>query len=392
MANSDHLNDNSADFRRRIELLSGLRQMSIAALRERIETQFNAELPPDVARQLSPEDRRERLREITDYILETEVIRLPRQDKLALIDVLYADLFQFGVLDPLLTTPDVTEIVIDGAAKIHMRRGQGEAQLSGFSFDSEDDYRRVLARALNGVALPDESRPFVETGTMLLGRRARLTLAAPPVSPYLHTEIRLHPLNVPTLDALIAEGFIDAAGAEKIRDAIQSGRGIMIAGDVATGKTTLLQALLPELPAQAAIVERAAEIALPDGMQGFSGEDFTQQIANATAKAPGWLAIDEIRFDESQALLDVFQNAPELRLLWVFRGATRADRLLASFGMSIRRAAPAIESSEIVRWLVERLPLVVLCGRRKNQQIGVIGLNEWHVVAGDPERADLQPV
>jgi hypothetical protein len=153
-----------------------------------------------------------------------------------------------------------------------------------------------------------------------------------------------------------------------------------------------LQALVPYLPEQSAVVERAAELSLPPLMQGFTSSDFPAQIQSAAAlpPSPRWLVIDEIRFDEADALWHIFQNVPQSRLLWVIHAATRPDRLFAAFGMLLRRAAPKIDSAEIVRLLVERLPVVILCGRRTPEQVGVIGIGEWHANPDDPAQAVLK--
>jgi hypothetical protein len=218
-----------------------------------------------------------------------------------------------------------------------------------------------------------------------------LTLAAPPISPHLHTEIRLHPVAAPTRADLIAQGFITETDAETLSTALQQGRGVMIAGDVATGKTTLLQAFLPELPNPSALVERAAEMQFdPATFQHYTGVDFSHQIKDAAASDPAWLVIDELRFDESDALWAVLKLEKRPKLLWVFRGATRADRLVASFGMSLRRSQPAIASEEIVRLLVANLPVVVLCGRKPEQHIGVLGVGEWQIDQADPSRVTLR--
>lgn len=367
----------SDEHQRRVTFLSGQRQITIGALREKIETQFNAEMPPDVANRLPIADREEKLREVTDYILETESVRLTRSEKGALIQDVYADLFTFGALDSYLAEDSITEITLDGYARLFTRHGQNAPQSALSEFESNDQYRKIINRALSqtGRSL-DDGDVFIEAGANLLGRPARLTVALPPISPQLHTEIRLHPTTPITLDDLLASGYLSQTALDFIEMAITDGRGLMIAGDVNTGKTTLVQALLDKLPGGSAVVERAAEMTIPPGFERFSGRDFVTGIDDAVLLSPPWLVLDEVRFDEAAALWTILKEPPASKLLWALRGAIRADRLFASFSMSIRRAEPTVEESAIVTALVERLPCVILCGRREGS-ISVVSVGQW---------------
>src|SRR5256885_11176679 len=96
--------------------LSGSRQISLAALRERIEVEFIAETlsRPDRVSQTDDSARRNLVRDVIDYVLATETISLSRAERLSVLDIVYEDLFHFGPLAPYLAEPTLSEFTVDG--------------------------------------------------------------------------------------------------------------------------------------------------------------------------------------------------------------------------------------------------------------------------------------
>jgi pilus assembly protein CpaF len=382
--------------RRAPQFLPGSRQISLAALRERIEEEFIAETAarPDILLDASTEPtRRDLIREVADYVLAVEGLNISRADRLALLDMLYADLFSLGPLDSFLNDETITELTIDGPDRVHLRRGAGDMAAADVRFDDgahlERTVRRVLLMA--GTELTERD-PFVEVGTLLRGRPARLTVAAPPASPLLHVEVRLHPPERATMASCITSGLLDEEAAALLDRLLAAGHGLMIAGDVGTGKTTLLEALLPLLPSGSICVERSAELRLPEGIERLVAApslDFAGQISAALDRRPAWLVIDEIRFDEARAMWQALTADQGPRCLWAFRGATDPVRLRAAFSMSVRRAQSGIEQEFIHSALLDRLPFVALMARR-SQQLSLLSLNEWQRDEQQPDALTLR--
>jgi hypothetical protein len=170
---------------------------------------------------------------------------------------------------------------------------------------------------------------------------------------------------------------------QKLQAIVASGHGLMIVGDVGTGKTTLLEALLEVLPSSVIVVERAHELRIPDAMSHLASTDFAAQIETAVEKSPDWLVLDEVRFDEAQAMWHALTTIRHC--LWVFRGATDPLRLRAAFSMSVRRAVPGIEQELIHSALLDRLPFVALMARR-DQKLTLLSINEWQP---DDQQSDV---
>ncbi len=370
------------------DLLSA-RGVSLAGLLERVTEQFAAETEarPDILLEADAAERRRILVEIVEYVLTVEGIRLSREDRLRVIEAAYNDLFLLGVLHPLLTDPSVNEVEIAAYDRIYARRG-GEKALTRLHFEDSSQFERVLRRALlaSDVALYG-GEALIEVGVRLAERPARLTITTPPISQTLQASIRLHAAQPLSLDDLIGTALLSAEQAAHLKRLISERRGIMLAGDVDSGKTTLLQALLPLIAEQGgthAAAQRAAELSLPTGILNAEGGTFAAQLSAArqqVGESGGWLVADEIRFDESEAMWDALASglgdrAP--RLLWAFRAATDPLRLRTAFGMAVRRAVPSIDQAVIHSGLLDRLPSVVLMARRSGRP-QVVRLAVWQM-------------
>jgi pilus assembly protein CpaF len=356
------------------ELLSA-RGVSLAGVLERVTDQFAAETEarPDILAVADAAERRRILVEIVEYVLTVEGIRLSREDRLRVIEVAYNDLFLLGVLHPLLRDPEVNEIEIAAADRIYVRRS-AQKTLTDLRFRDESQLERVLRRAL--IATGEQlysGEPLIEVGARLMERPARLTITMPPISATLQASIRLHAAQPRALSDLIGMGTLSADQTAQLERAVAERRGVMLAGDVESGKTTLLQALLPLIAAQDgahAAAQRAAELILPDNVINAEGVTFAARLSAAhqlVAERGGWLIADEIRFDESEAMWQALTSelsprAP--RLLWAFRAATEPTRLRTAFSMAVRRAVPSIDQAVIHSGLLDRLPVVVLMARR----------------------------
>jgi pilus assembly protein CpaF len=384
------------------QFLSGS-QISLAALRERVEAQFIAETAsrPDILLGTNATVRHELIRDNLDYVLATESISLSRADRLLALDVIYHDLFDFGPLYSALIDETVTEFTIDGPDRIYIRHNAQEMVVFDAAFDDAAHLERVVGRVLAIIGTQVSQRdPVLELGVELVGRPSRLTIIAPPISPLLHVDGRLHPLQKATLESCIASGMIDETAAQTLQAILRAGHGMMIVGDVGTGKTTLLGALLPDLSSTTVVVERAQELRVPESMTRFAAVppladeppiEFSTQIEAALEKSPSWLVMDEVRFDESQAMWHALTANSAPRCLWAFRGATDPMRLRAAFSMSVRRAVPGIEQEFIHSALLDRLPFVVFMTCR-DHRLTLLSISEWQRDEQQPDTLALRTI
>lgn len=372
----------------------GRRQISIAALVERIADQFHAENTPDDSAVRAAQTRATRaklLMPVVDYVLTVESAAPDEDTKGEIVQRAYSAIFGFGPLDTYLNDPDITTISIEGKDDLSVRYGHDDLQSTNPIFNDEDHLKTIAGRLLKsaGAALR-EDMPIVEAGFQSEGGRfVSLSVVAPPVTFALNLDIRLHPLDAPTLTGLVERGTLTEQAVTLLRAIIQSEHGFMVVGQPESGKTMTLSALLAELPnpEHAVAVERTGELHLPDAITratvqwangvGLDGISFGEQIvAQAEEETYQTIILDEVRADEPEGIAPLLAEDDPPRQVWSFRGPPDSQRLYNALAMLARRAT-AGQDENVVSHLFRRLPFVISM-RRRAGRIELREIGEWH--------------
>ncbi len=369
----------------------GYASFSLAALRERIEAQFEEEIArrTDILLEAQGEEsRRQLIREAGEYVLAIESVPLTQAEKDALFDSVYRDMFTFGPLDELLADESVTELTIDGYETIHIRRGTSDLVKVPSHFEDQRHLDRILERIVTSAGVQmQEDDPFLECGLTMLGRPARLSMVGPPLSPVLHVELRLRSHEMAALAGLQGRDIVTPQTVAVLRALLQSPHGLLLVGGIGSGKTTLLEALLPELPTLDGVwlVERAREIRVPGGIRCLQAGtvadkettlDFAGQITTALAQAPAVLAVDELRGDEALPVWEALTAEDGPRCLFVLRSSTDVRRLHSAFSILLRKGQPDLPQEAIDQVLLARIPFVVML-LAGTEGVRVAHVGEW---------------
>ncbi|MFE6894804.1 CpaF family protein [Streptomyces sp. NPDC057694] len=167
------------------------------------------------------------------------------------ISVLRGELFNrfflAGSLQQVLERPGVEDILIDGPWMFIDVQGQGRQRMrSPFTADEQalEWVNQMAAMSGHGERLLSYSTGKVDFD-LPDGSRVAATLLT---EPNLVISIRRHLLEKAGLDDLVTWGSIDTLLQAFLRAAVRAGLSIVIAGDMATGKTTLMRALGREVP------------------------------------------------------------------------------------------------------------------------------------------------
>ncbi len=367
------------------------RMVSWKGLIERVVEEFrlehgNNETEALRAAQTSAQ-RRGLVREAALYIFGVESVQLSPAEQAQIIGAAYSELFGYGALDKLFADEQVTTIALEGSDHVAVRYGAGaEFTTEEPIFDDIHHLRRILRRLLQhaGADLRQEL-PVIEVGLMVEERPVSVSVAMPPYSPELAADIRVHPRKPPTLAELAEADFLDESGRQLVEAITRSAHGFVIVGQPESGKTTLLNALLPLLPANSLMsVERAGELRLPQEAARLipiwpGGSEnpisFGGQIRAALDDPPQTLLLDEVRSDEPETIAPLLADEAGFRQIWSFRGAIDPMRVRSALGMLARRANPA-QPEAAVQQLYQRLPFVMTVGRRGGR-LQLRGIAEW---------------
>lgn len=241
---------------------------------------------------------------------------------LAVYDVLRRDIVGAGPLEPLLRLPGVTDVLVNGADDVFVDRGVG-LEPTGVTFPDDAAVRRLAQRLAAGAGRRlDDAAPWVDL-RLADGTRFHAVLA-PVARPGTVLSLRVPPAGSFTLDDLVAAGSLPTAGAALLRTIVAARLAFLISGGTGTGKTTLLAALLGEVPAgdRIVIVEDASElrpahrhvVALegrPANIEGAGAIDVRTLVRQALRMRPDRLVVGEVRGGEVVDLLAALNTGHE---------------------------------------------------------------------------------
>ena len=241
--------------------------------------------------------------------LRAEERLLGDREVLTLADELHAEFVGAGPLEPLLRSPDVTDILVNGPNEVWVDAGSGLVR-TALSFPDEPSLRRLAQRltAAAGRRL-DDAAPYADAR---LPGGVRLHAVLPPVAATgTCISLRLPRRRAFTLDELIAAETLPPEGAELLAALIRSRAAFLITGGTGTGKTTLLSSLLSLAdPAdRLLLVEDSAELkpshphvvrleARPPNMEGAGGVTLNDLVRQALRMRPDRLVVGEVRGPE----------------------------------------------------------------------------------------------
>ncbi|MDP8929687.1 MAG: Flp pilus assembly complex ATPase component TadA [Actinomycetota bacterium] len=207
----------------------------------------------------------------------------------------YARLFGLGRLQRYLEDPRITDVHVQGHDVVWVKHDDGTQERGEWVADSDDELVELLRTAaarlgrterrfdaanpeLN-LQLPDGSRLFA---IMEVSARPSIT-------------IRKHQFELAFLDDLSARGTLDERLKAFLRAAVLARKSIVIAGGVGCGKTTLMRALINEIPAQERLVtiEDALELGI-DRLPDLHPNVVTLEAREPNIEGQGAISLEQL--------------------------------------------------------------------------------------------------
>ena len=227
-----------------------------------------------------------------------------------------AELAGAGSLEPLLSLPGVTDVLVNGPAEVWLDRGRG-LERAPVSFADDAAVRRLAQRLATAAGRRlDDASPFVDAA---LPDGTRLHAVLPPITDY----------TVLSLRVLARRRFELADLVERrvgvLLKAIVAARlTVVISGGTGTGKTTLLGALLGCVPPaeRLVVIEDAAELVTSHrhlvrlvtraaNVEGSGAVGLRELVRQALRMRPDRLVVGEFRGAEMVELLVALNTGHE---------------------------------------------------------------------------------
>ena len=208
---------------------------------------------------------RRRIAEIVDdYVADfsaEHAFYLSREERLRLIDGVVHDVTGFGPIEPLLSDPTITEVMVNGPHRVYIERA-GKIQKVDVVFRDDEHVLNVIDRIITPLGRHvDESSPRVDArlpdGSRVNAIIKPLSLVGPVIT------VRKFAARF-SVDDLIGFGTATPEMFDFLRACVEARLNVFLSGGTGSGKTTTLNVLSSFIPDTDRIItiEDSAELQL----------------------------------------------------------------------------------------------------------------------------------
>lgn len=219
-----------------------------------------------------------------------------------------------AALEPLLTDPEVQEILVDAPDRVLVER-RGQLELTSVRFPDAEAVRAAIeaALAVGGAAFA----PGQTVADARLADGTRVLGVLPPTAvggPYL--VLRKFFTRAMTWEKLLGYGALTPEAHALLLSAVRAPVNILVTGGTGSGKTTVLNLLAESAPAHArlVVVGEAEELPVTHPRRihlaagGPAGLTISDLLGTAAKMRPDWVLLSEVRGPEALPLLQLFST------------------------------------------------------------------------------------
>lgn len=263
---------------------------------------------------------------VRDYIeklvnenIESGADHIPRLDRMRIADELFDEIMGYGPITPLLSDPEISEIMVNGPDNVYVERN-GKIELTGVFFRDEAHVMNIIDRIVSPLGRRiDESMPMVDAR---LPDGSRVNAIIPPLSligPVI--TIRKFSADPLTMEDLIRFNTLTPEMAQFLEACVKSRLNIVVSGGTGSGKTTTLNVLSSFIsPSERIItIEDAAELQLyqphvvtlesrPPNIEGKGAITIRDLVRNALRMRPDRIIVGEVRSGEALDMLQAMNT------------------------------------------------------------------------------------
>ena len=305
-----------------------------ADLKTRIHRACIAKLGSELLLSETNEDLTERVLTAVKNELALDRTPLSRDERERIIREIGDDILGYGPLEPFLRDDSITELMVNGAARIYVER-DGRIEGTSTAFLDDKHLLRIIDKIVSLVGRRiDESSPMVDAR---LPDGSRVNAVIPPLSlsgPVL--TIRKFSRDPYTLDDLVNFGTLTPKAGMLLNAAVCGKLNVLISGGTGTGKTTMLNALSAFVPGAERIVtiEDAAELQLqqehvvalesrPANIEGRGEVTIRDLVRNALRMRPDRIIVGEVRGPEALDMLQAMNTGHDGSLTTIHANSPR---------------------------------------------------------------------
>lgn len=350
-------------------------------IKEYVQKKVLAEI--DFTDNLSDEDIQE--------IIDREIIRLDKSgyNSLAFRKKLRKEIFysirKLDILQELLDTPEITEIMINGTDNIFVEKN-GRLYPHELHFETKEKLNHVIQQIVAACnRTVNEAAPIVDAR---LENGARVNVVLQPVAlngPIV--TIRRFPQDPITMADLIGGGSITKEVAGWLRRLVEKGCSIIVSGGTGSGKTTFLNVLSNYIPSHERIItiEDSAELQIRNipnlvkletrgaNVEGCREITIRDLIKTSLRMRPSRIIVGEVRGGEAIDLLQAMNTGHAGSMSTIH--ANSAKDMLSRLETMVLMGSP-LPLAAIRKQIVSGVNLIIQLGRLRDNTRRVVEIAE----------------
>jgi pilus assembly protein CpaF len=364
-------------------------------LKSRIHQDLLNRLNLDRLAEVKREEGEPEIRSLVEGMLDREYGDTPLSsaEREALMTGVLNELFGLGPLEPLLSDPEVSDILVNRHDRVYVERNGLLAEAPEVTFKDDRHLFRIIERIVSSVGRRiDESHPMVDA-RLLDGSRVNAII--PPLA-----------LDGPALsirrfrtDRLGHQDLVDRSSLTQpmldfLRAAIGCRLNVLISGGTGAGKTTLLNVLSSFISDRERIIsiEDAAELILrqrhvvrletrPSNIEGKGAIRQRELVINALRMRPDRIIVGEVRGEEALDMLQAMNTGHDGSLTTIHANAPRDA--LHRLNTMVAMANLNIPDKAMQQQIAAALDLVIQVTRMSDGTRRVTSISEITGMEGD---------
>lgn len=338
------------------------------------------------AESMTEGELRDQLRSLAEYLSSRQDLSLDVAQRDSMVTEIMDEIYGFGLLEPLMKDPDVTDVLVNGPDRVLVER-HGQLHPTEIRFADDQHLmsfiQRVVGRAGRRI---DESTPIVDArlpdGSRFNAVIPPLALCGPTISIRRFGNRRL------TMEDVVRFGSLAPAMADFLILAVQGRMNIIVSGGTGAGKTTLLNCISRYIPGNQRVVtiEETAELKLqqPDvipletrlpNMEGKGAITQRDLLRNSLRMRPDRIIVGESRGVEVLEMLQAMNTGHDGSMSTVH--ANNAHETLDRLELMVALSGADLPSRIARQYIANAVDIIVHvarlhCGERRVTRVSEV--------------------
>jgi pilus assembly protein CpaF len=343
-------------------------------------------------KRLTSEQFKHELALLVQRIIEEERIVLNQQERHHLVLDIQHEMLGFGPLEPLLSDPGISDILVNTYDKVYVER-RGRLELTDVKFHDNAHLMKILEKIVSRVGRRvDESSPMVDAR---LPDGSRVNAIIPPLAvdgPLV--SIRRFGATPLTVQNLLDYKSVTPPMIKVLESLGLAKVNILISGGTGSGKTTMLNLISGFIPGNERIVtiEDAAELQLrqphvvrletrPPNIEGKGEVTQRALVRNSLRMRPDRIILGEVRGPEALDMLQAMNTGHEGSLATIHANTPRDA--LARLENMVGMAGVSLTPRAIRQQIASAITVILQASRLADGTRKVVSMQEITGMEGE---------